>query len=134
MPEQFQDRQIAVKLRIKEIKEGNYVVEEGWKPNYLLTKEGEKVSRVNLMGVVLDKEESGSMFNLVLDDGSGKIIIRSFEEIKNLKEIGVGEGVLVIGRIRAYNDDNYIAPEIIKKIGAGWLKVRALELAKMLKW
>ena len=84
MPEQFQDRQIAVKLRISEIKEGDYVMEEGWKPNYLLTKKGEKVSRVNLMGVVLDKEESGSMFNLVLDDGSGKIIVRSFEEIKNL--------------------------------------------------
>lgn len=128
MAEQFQERQVAVKLRIKEIKEGDYVTEEGWKPNYLLTKRGIKVSRANLMGVVLDKEENGSMVNLVLDDGSGKIMVRSFEEIKGLKSIGVGESVLVVGKLRAYNEEKYVAPEIIKKVNKTWLKVRGLEL------
>jgi RPA family protein len=127
MAEQYQERQVAVKLRVNEICEGNYVVEEGWKPNYLLTKKGGKASRVNLMGVVLDKEENGAITNLVLDDGSGKIIVRSFEEIKNLKDIKTGEGILVIGRIRVYNDEKYISPEIIKKIDNAWLKVRGLE-------
>lgn len=130
MPESYPERQIAFKLRIKEISEGDYIVEEGWKPNYLLTKKGEKVSRVNLMAVVLDKEENGPITNLILDDGSGKILVRSFEEIKNLKEVGIGESLLVIGRIRIYNNEKYLSPEIIKKIDKNWLKVRALELAK----
>lgn len=128
--QQFQERQIAVRLKIKEIQEGEYVVEEGWKPNYLLTKKKTKASRVNLVGVVLDKEENGAVTNLVLDDGSGKIVVRSFEENKNLKKIRVGEGVLVVGKIRIYNKDKYISPEIVKKIGAGWLKVRARELER----
>ena len=93
MAEQYQERQVAVKVKIKEINEGSYVVEEGWKPNYLLTKSGKRVSRANIVGVVLDKEERGAIANLVLDDGSGKIVVRSFEEIKNLKEIAIGEGV-----------------------------------------
>lgn len=130
MPEGYQERQIAMKLRIKEINEGDYIMEEGWKPNYLLTKEGKKVSRVNLMGVILDKEEKGIMTNLILDDGSGKITARSFEGIKNLKDITTGEGVLVVGNVRIFNNEKYISPEIIKKIDNAWLKVRYLELEK----
>lgn len=130
MPEQYQERQTAVKLRIKEINKGNYVVEDGWKPNYLLIKGGEKVSRVNLMGVILDKEENKAVTNLILDDGSGKITVRSFEAIKSLKEIEIGEGVLVVGKIRLFNNEKYISPEIIKKIDKNWLKVRCLELEK----
>jgi len=130
VPEQYQERQVAAKLGIKEIKEGNYVIEEGWKPNFLLTKKNKKVSRVNLMGVVLDKEENGNITNLILDDGSEKITVRSFEEIKNLNEVGIGECVLIVGKIRIFNDEKYISPEMVKKIDKGWLKVRALELEK----
>ena len=49
MAEQFQERQVAVKTSIKEIKEGEYKVEEGWTPNYLLTKKGEKIILGNLI-------------------------------------------------------------------------------------
>jgi RPA family protein len=133
MVEQY-ERQAAVKVKIKEIKEGSYVVEEGWKPNYLLTKRGEKIFRVNLMGVVLDKEERETITSLVLDDGSGKISVRSFEEVKNLKEVEMGGGVLVIGKIREFNDEKYVSPEIIKKVDSCWLKIRRLELEKEKKW
>ena len=128
MAEQY-ERQTAFKLKVGEILEGKYVEEEGWTPNYLLTKGGKKVSRVNLVGVVLEKEE-GAMVSLLLDDGSGKVKVRSFEEMKGSEEIGVGEGVLVVGKIRVYNQEKYISPEIIKKVSSGWLKLRALELGK----
>lgn len=129
MTEQY-ERQVAFKVKVSEILEGNYVVEEGWKPNYLLTKLGKKVSRVNLIGVVLDKEDGEKVVNLVLDDGSGKIKIRSFEEMKGMSDVGVGEGVLVVGKIRVYNDEKYVSPEIVKKVEGGWLKLRALELGR----
>ncbi|MBR9683713.1 hypothetical protein GOV03_04200 [Candidatus Woesearchaeota archaeon] len=127
MAEQYQERQIAVKLRIKEIINGKYVAEEGWTPNYLMTLGGKKVSRVNMVGVVLEKGESERTSNLLLDDGSGKIYVRAFEEIKNLRETEIGEAVLIIGKIRSFNDEKYVSPEIIKKIDTAWLKVRSLE-------
>ena len=40
----------------------------------------------------------------------------------------VGEVVLVLGRVREYQKEKYILPEIIKKTNSLWLKVRAEEL------
>lgn len=132
MPEQsYSDRQTAIKIKIKEINEGRYIIEEGWKPNYLLTKKKEKISRANLIGAVLDKKENGAMTDLILDDGSGRIVVRSFEKSKNFDEIKIGEGVLVIGKVREFNQEKYLSPEIVKKKDKKWLKVRALELEKM---
>ncbi len=133
MKEKIQERQIAIKTKIKEINEGYYVIKDGWEPNYLLTKNKTKISRINLMAIVLDKEWQGETINLVLDDGSGKIVLRSFEKIKNLESINVGESILVIGKVREYNNEKYIAPEIIKKTNTKWLKVRSLELKKLTK-
>ena len=131
MPEEFQERQVAVKTRITDIQEGKYVTEEGWTPNYLLTTNNHKISRSNLMGIVVDRETNGTMVNLVLDDGSGSIKVRSFEEITGLNLVEIGTVVLVIGKIRVYGEEKYIAPEIIKPIDKEWLKVRNLELAKI---
>jgi len=41
-------RETAFKLWIKEVVEGTYAAQEGWKPNYLITQHG-KVMRINLM-------------------------------------------------------------------------------------
>ena len=40
----------------------------------------------------------------------------------------MGNVVLIIGKLRTYNQDKYISPEIIKKIDPQWLKIRAIEL------
>ena len=130
MAEEFQERQVAFKTNIDTIKTGKYFTKEGWEPNYLLTNTNQKISRVNLMGVVIDKEINGAMVNLGLDDGSGSIKLRSFEEIKNINSIELGSTVLVIGKLRVYNEEKYIAPEIIKKIDQEWLKARKKELEK----
>ena len=46
-----QKRQIAYKASIKDITLGEYFVEEGWNPNYILTDSGRKLARVNLIVV-----------------------------------------------------------------------------------
>ena len=55
MPE-IRKRQIAYKIRIKDILEGKYVKEEGWNPNYIVTANEKEVSRVNIIGIVIDKQ------------------------------------------------------------------------------
>lgn len=135
MPETLQEqrkRQIAYKVRIKEIISGKYVKEEGeWTPNYIETA-GKHVSRVNLIGTVVSAPSTETNFkSFVLDDGSGKINVRSFEKNNIFSNIDIGDVILMIGRPREYGSEKYIVPEIIKKIDDHrWLKVRALELEK----
>ncbi len=124
-------RQIAVKTTFSELLEGEYIKEEEQNPNYLLTKSGEKIYRLNALGIILGKEKQGEIQNFYLDDGTGKIILRSFEVSPQLEALQVGDTILVLGKLRVYNQEKYISPEIIKKIDPLWLKVRSLELKEL---
>lgn len=122
-------RQVAVKILIKDIFQAEYVQEEEEnKSNYLLTSKNEKIYRVNLIAIVVNKEKIGSITNLLVDDGTSGIIVRSFEETRYVEELDIGDVLVVIGKIRIYNKEKYLAPEIIKKTSPDWLKVRSLEL------
>ena len=70
------------------------------------------------------------MTSILIDDGSGKIILRIFEENKAVFHLEVGDVVQVIGKIRVFNQEKYVFPEIIKKINPFWLKVRSLEVQR----
>ena len=121
-------RQPAIKITIGILLSCNYVEQNDDDPNYLELSSGEKLYRLNLMAVILDKENVGAITNLLVDDGTGKIVLRSFEENKNIEKLSVGDSVLVVGKLRKYNQEKYVSPEIIKKINPGWLKLRSLEL------
>ena len=129
--EKSQKRQVAYKVKINDVLKGEYIKEEGeWVPNYIHVGD-KKVSRVNLMAVVVSKHDPENTNNksLLIDDGSGKISIRSFEENSNFDNINVGEFVLVIGRPREYFNEKYIVSEILKKMNNPlWAEVRKLEL------
>ncbi len=129
MPEQ-QKRQIACKARIADLINGKYVKEEGWTPNYIITKQGKHISRINLIGTVISKTEDGPEYqSFVVDDGSGAISLRSFEKNDSVKSIEVGDVVILIGRPREYGSEKYIVPEIMKKINnKKWIDVRKIEL------
>ncbi len=133
MPEESQKRQVAVKMRISDILRGRYVVEEGWNPNYVLTKDGRKASRVNLLGVAISNPAVEVNYrSILLDDGSGNISMRSFDETDMFQGISLGDAVFVIGRPRQYGNEVYIMPEIVKKVeNKIWIEVRKKELEKL---
>ncbi len=125
-----QKRPVAYKLQIKDILNSRYMKEEGWNLNYFLLN-NVKVSRVNVTGIVLSKfaEESAGYSSIVIDDGTGNIQIRFFESSSALKDLCIGDAVLVIGRPKEYGAEKYLVPEIIKKIeNKAWLKYRKAEL------
>ncbi len=124
---QSQKRQIAYKLQIRQILGGTYHQQEGWNPNYLITPDNQKVSRVNLIAVVVAQTQDQTN-NLILDDGSGQITLRIFDPLKNVNP-KIGDTVLVIAKIRQFNNQIYLVPEIISKINnSKWVEVRKLEL------
>jgi RPA family protein len=132
MAGEIQKRQAAMKLWIADLLSGQYVKEEGWTPNYVLTQSGRKVSRVNLIGAVVSLPTVEANYrNLMLDDGTGKVAVRSFDEADPFQGVGLGDVVFVIGRPREYSSELYIMPEIVKKVqNKLWIEARKLELGK----
>lgn len=123
-----QKRQTAYKLRISDINNGTYVKEGGWTPNYVLV-DNKKISRVNLIAVIISKIEEGPYSGLVIEDFSGKISVREFGEAKVIAKVNIGDAVLIIGKIREFNNSKYIVPEIIRKIfDLRWVELRKKEL------
>ena len=122
------ERQTAKIVSIKEIASGKYIKQEGWDPNYILSKKNDKISRVNLLGVVVTVPENGQ--SVFIDDGSAKTEIRTFETKPLFEGITIGDILLIIGRPREYNNEVYVNAEIVKKISnKGWLEYRKKEIA-----
>lgn len=117
-------RQTAFKCAISYLNKGVFVKKTGWESSYIMTEYGD-FSRVNIIAVVVAKDES----SIRLDDGTGNIIARVFDKTKLIKDILIGEPVLIIGRPREYNEEIYLTIEIIKRIkDKSWLEYRKKEL------
>ncbi len=119
-------RVIAKKVFVSDILNSTYIKKTGWEPSGILTRYGE-VSRVDMMGVVvsLSKDEN----TLILDDGTGNILCRFFDNAGLLEKTKLGDLVNIIGRPRELNDSRYVFPEIMKQIeDKRWYKARQMEL------
>lgn len=117
---------------IGEILQSDYLQEEDGL-NYLLTPDQKKIYRLNLMAAILEKETRGNITNFLVDDGTGIIVLRSFEDNKSLRQLNIGEVILITGRLRVYNQERYLSPEIVKKIDPLWLKIRAKEMKHLIQ-
>lgn len=104
-------RKTAVVCEVKDILESEYIKNQGWSPNYLLIK-GHEVSRVNLVGIIINKSEN----NYTLEDQSGKINLMLFNQEDKFENYKAGQIVRVIGKPREYEENRFLVPEIMSKI------------------
>ncbi len=106
---------------------GEYIVLDGWQPNYVDVG-FDKISRINLIGVVVEKDSPNQFF---LDDGFASIKVVDFNN-KNLSSLELGDPVLIIGRPRKVNEKLFISSEIIAfnqlKSNPSWLTKRKHDL------
>lgn len=133
MSEQDQfKRNIAYKLRIGDILIGKPVL-DGERFSFLELG-NKKIIRVNVLGNVIDKYDSEGekqYSTVTIDDGSGQIKLKSFgDDILLLKNINQGMTVVIIGVLRYWNNEIYIAPEIVKEQDPKYLLIRRLETEK----
>ncbi|RLE38669.1 hypothetical protein DRJ17_03355 [Candidatus Woesearchaeota archaeon] len=127
--QEFQKRLVAHKLWISDILNSRYIKQEGWQPNYIKCVDGREISRVNILGVIVDKENVNGVLQFTLDDGTGQINTRAFEAPLKSDDVDTGNIVQIIGKVRAYNENIYILPEIITKIkDKRWIELRKHEI------
>ncbi len=126
-------RMTAKKARIIDIVKGRYKPAEGMTPGYILTPFGMKISRARVMATVVNKfvSEDKNFASATIDDGTETMRAKSFGSTKFFDSVNLGDSVDVIGKVREYNDEIYMAPEIvIKIIDPNFESLRRLELVK----
>jgi len=120
-------RQVARKISIDDLQKGIYIKQEGWQSNFVQTQSGDKVSRINMVGTVISQQEA----QCSIDDGTGRIDIRTFDQSQSLPTLAIGQVIMVIGRPREFDSEMYILPEIVKPvIDKKWIEVRLKELRR----
>ena len=131
------ERLPAIKVRIVDLVNGNFVKgsKEELTPSYLITPFGEKISRVNIVGIIIEKfvNENEDYVSIILDDGSDRIRVKGFKEDASLfSGIEKGDLVLVIGKVKEFLDEIYINAEIVRKVDSYVELLRKVELLKKL--
>jgi RPA family protein len=115
-------RQVAHKCWLSNLNNGTFVAgvntPENFTPAHIICN-GKKIARVNIIATIVDtfKSEDGNYYSFTLDEGTSTIRLKAFnEDTKKLINIGKGDCVLVVGRVREYQGEIYLSPEIIKPI------------------
>jgi len=124
-------RLIAYKVRINEVMRGKWVPKEGLNPNYLLTRTGKRLGRVRVLASIVHKfmSQDKKFSSITLDDGTETIRAKAFNSFifDNLK---VGDIADFIGKLKQYNNELYIVPEIVTAVEPNWEMLRELEIRK----
>ncbi len=127
-------RQIAYKTTIKIINSSKYVKQEGFEPNYIEAN-GKKISRVNLVASIVGKYVSadGNYAAITFDDSTDTIRAKAFgPEVAVIEKANKGDVVRFVGKIKEYNEERYLVPEIIFPLkDKNWMIVHALKTRKM---
>jgi len=124
-------RNTAFKLRIGSILNAKQVTEsEKLKHIEIADKQ---ISRVNVIANVIEKyiQEGERKFgSITLDDATGQLKVKSFGDDVDrfFSKLNQGDTISLIGFIRSWNNELYIAPEIIKNKDIKYLLVRKLEI------
>jgi len=124
-------REVARKAWIGSLIKGEYHKSEGWTPGYIEF-DGQKYSRVSLVATVVAKflTEDGNYASITLDDGTETVRLKAFgPDVLKLRELHVGHIVRCVGKVRMYNEEIYITPEIVRQLqDPHWILVHKLQL------
>ena len=123
----------ALKARIADITSGKYAVMPGFESNYVLTRNGMRLSRVRILATVVDKflSESGRYAAVTLDDGTDTIRAKAFNAVSVFDPISAGDIIDFVGKLREYQGELYLIPEIIRRIDdPNYELLRELEIRK----
>ena len=124
-------REVSQKVWIKDLISGAFTGSVGWSSAYVELA-GQKISRVNILATVAARfmSEDGNYGNITLDDGTETIRSKAFgPDVVKLSRAHVGAIVRFVGKIKEYNSERYMKPEIVHVLDdPNWLIVHKLEM------
>lgn len=126
-------RMTAMKVRVSDIVNGKWEKREGMVPSFVVSPNGEEISRARVMGTVVGRflADDGNFASMTLDDGTETIRMKTFKTTKPLDSFETGNIVEVIGKVREYMGEIYMIPEIVTRIEDPNMELlRKLELIK----
>ena len=88
---------------------------------------GKQVKRVNIISAVIGlyQNEAKTYSALTLDDGSGQIRVKAWnEDTKAMSGVAVGDIALVVGLLYESNGEIFIRPEFTRKLDPQWAAAR----------
>ncbi|MBN2330342.1 MAG: hypothetical protein JXC85_00865 [Candidatus Aenigmarchaeota archaeon] len=114
-------RQTAMRVRIVDLVSGEWVRKEGMEPSYVITPRKETVSRAKIVGTVVSKfiSEDGNFASVTIDDSTATMQGKQWKETELVTGVNPGDLVTMIGKVREYEGNIYMVPEIIRKVGPG---------------
>jgi len=106
-------RATAKRILLEELRYGMFL--RNGNASYFLSSLGDKISRVRVVGTVVDKYVGEEMESLRIDDGTSQLRCKSFGQEAKL-EVELGDLVEVIGKVREYGGEIYISVELVKRV------------------
>ncbi len=124
-------REVSQKVWIKDLIAGAFTPAEGWNPGFVII-DNKKVSRANMLATVAGKftSDDGNYAAVTLDDGTETIRSKAFgPDVTKFLKLRVGSIVRFIGKIKEFNGERYLKPEIAHELSdPNWIIVHKLEL------
>lgn len=125
-------REVSQKAWVVDLINGQFTAAQGWNPGFVEFN-GKKIARTNILATVVGKftSEDGNYAAITLDDGTETIRSKGFgPDAVKFANTKVGSIVRFIGKIKEYNGERYLKPEIVHAVGdPNWLAVHKLELS-----
>ena len=126
----------AKKVMVCDLMNGQWNRREGFEPSFVVSPSGERISRARILGTVVAKflADDGNFASITLDDSTDTIRAKTFKTVKPLDVVEVGDIVDAIGKVKEYNAEIYIVPEVARKVDDPNTELlRRLEIAARLR-
>ncbi len=124
----------AKKVMISDLTKGEWNRMEGLEPSFVISPSGNKISRARVLATVVAKfvAEDRNFASVTLDDATDTIRAKTFKGVKPLEAVEIGDVVDLIGKVKEYNGEVYIMPEIARKVDDPNMELlRKLEIASI---
>jgi RPA family protein len=111
----MRERLVAVRASVADIVNGTYSEDDGPK---IVSPFGVELRRVVLVGVVVDQYSGqGNFATVTIDDGTETIRAKAWgAESSALEKVAPNTLVTIIGKVRQYDNEVYIVPEIVREL------------------
>ncbi len=114
----FRERMTAIRASVSDIVNGKYGEDSG---PFIISPYGIELRRIALVGFITEQKsgegKQGKYAYITIDDGTAAIKAWAWDiHVESLENVEKSILALIIGKVKSFRDEVYIAPEMIRKL------------------